>query len=418
MAREEQAFYTPEVEAASPEARSAYVDDLVRRAVAFAADNATEVRERLRKAGITPESIRGVEDLPRVPVLSKDILPALQAENPPFGGMLAVPTSKLRRVYMSPGPIFDPEGDQDDFWRWAPALWASGFRPEDIVYNTFSYHLTPAGAMMEEGLRAIGCTVIPGGVGNTELQVEFLSKVAATGYVGTPVFLLTLVEQAKERRLALSLQRAFVSGAPLSPSLRKTLQSDHGLSVFQGYGTADAGALGYECERAEGWHIAPGGVIEVVNPASGQPVELGETGEVVVTAPNDIYPLVRFGTGDLSAFMPAACSCGRTTPRLVGFLGRAGDGVKVRGMFVHASQLVKAFSGIESVARYQAVVSQANHKDELTIRVEGKPGATLDKGKLTDVLRGALKLRVAVEVLEPGSLPDDAKPLVDERKWE
>ena len=415
---EDRAVYMPEVEAASPEARSAYEDDLVRRAVAFAAERSTEIRERLRKAGITPESIGGVEDLPRVPVLSKETLPTLQAGAPPFGGMLAVSASKLRRVYMSPGPIFDPEGDQDDFWRWAPALWASGFRPDDIVYNTFSYHLTPAGAMMEEGLRAIGCTVIPGGVGNTELQVEFLSKAAATGYVGTPAFLLTMMEQAKERGLALSLRRAFVSGAPLSHSLRRTLQSDYRLSVFQGYGTADAGALGYECEKAEGWHIAPGVVIEVVNPASGQPVELGETGEVVVTAPNDVYPLVRFGTGDLSAFMAAACSCGRTTPRLVGFLGRAGDGVKVRGMFVHASQLAKAFSGIEPVARYQAVVNQVSHKDEFTIQVEGKPGATLDKEKLTDILRGALKLRVAVTILPPGSLPDEAKPLVDERTWD
>ncbi len=415
---EDRAIYMPEVEAASPEARAAYEDDLVRRAVVFAAEKTTEIRERLRKAGMTPESIRGVEDLPRVPVLSKDSVPALQAEEPPFGGMLAVPTSKLRRVYMSPGPIFDPEGDQQDFWRWAPALWASGFRPDDIVYNTFSYHLTPAGAMMEEGLRTIGCTVIPGGVGNTELQVEFVSKVAATGYVGTPAFLLTMVEQAKERRLVLSLQRAFVSGAPLSPSLRKTLQSDHDLSVFQGYGTADAGALGYECEMAEGWHIAPGVVIEVVNPASGKPVPPGETGEVVATAPNDVYPLVRFGTGDLSAFMPAACSCGRTTPRLVGFLGRAGDGVKVRGMFVHASQLGKAFSSTEGVARYRAVVNQANHKDELTIQVEGKPGAKLDERKLADALRGALKLRVAVEILEPGSLPEDTKPLVDERTWD
>ena len=414
---EARTIYMPKVEAASPEARSAYEDDLVRRAVA-ASQKSTEIRMRLHEAGVSSESIGGVQDLPRVPMLSKDLLPALQTEHPPFGGMLAVPATKLRRVYMSPGPIFDPEGDQADFWRWAPALWAAGFRRDDIVYNTFSYHLTPAGAMMEEGLRAIGCTVIPGGVGNTELQVEFLSKVAATGYVGTPAFLLTLAEQAKERGLALSVQRAFVSGAPLSQSLRKTLQSEHRLSVFQGYGTADAGALGYECEKKEGWHIAPGVVIEVVNPASGEPAPPGETGEVVVTAPNDVYPLVRFGTGDLSAFMPVACSCGRTSPRLVGFLGRAGDGVKVRGMFVHASQLGQTFSGIEAVARYQGVVTQANHKDELTIHVEGKPGTTLDQDQLTDILRSALKLRVAVTILEPGSLPEGAKPLVDERTWE
>jgi phenylacetate-CoA ligase len=411
-------LYMPEVEAASPDARSVYEDDLVRRAVTHAAEKAPEVGARLKKAGLEADSIQGVRDLARLPVLSKDDLPRLQTENPPFGGMLVVPPEKLRRIYMSPGPIFDPEGDRPDFWRWAPGLWACGFRPEDIVYNTFSYHLTPAGAMMEEGLRAIGCTVIPGGVGNTELQIEFLSKVAATGYVGTPSFLLTMVEQAKDKGLALSLRRAFVAGAPLSPSLRSTLQKDYRLVVFQGYGTADAGALGYECERAEGWHIAPGVFVEVVDPVSGQPVAKGETGEIVVTAPNEVYPLVRFGTGDLSAFMPTDCSCGRTTPRLVGFLGRAGDGVKVRGMFVHTRQIAEALSAVEEVAHFQAVVSQVNHKDELTIRLESKPEVTLDKGEIADILRGALKLRVTVEVLDPGSLPEDAKPLVDNRTWD
>jgi phenylacetate-CoA ligase len=195
-ASEERRFYLPGVETASAEAWAAYQDDLARRAVTHAAENAPEAGERLRKAGLDAEEIRGVEDLGRIPVLSKDELPALQEEDPPFGGLLAVPPQKLRRIYMSPGPIFEPDADRPDFWRWAPALWACGFRAGDIVHNAFAYHLTPAGAMMEEGLRTIGCTVVPGGVGNTEWQVELLSKLGGTGYTGTPSFLLTLVKLA------------------------------------------------------------------------------------------------------------------------------------------------------------------------------------------------------------------------------
>jgi len=411
-------IYNPALESMSEENWTAYQDELVREAVSFAYEYSQEVRRRMERAGVTPEDIQGVADLWRIPVLPKDTLPELQAQNPPFGGMVTAPMERLRRIFMSPGPIFDPQGDASDYWRWAPGLWAAGFRESDIVQNTFAYHLTPAGAMMEEGLAEIGATVVPGGVGNTEWQVSLMAQVGVTGYVGTPSFLLTLLERAREKGLSLSVRKAFVSGAPLPPSLRRTLEEEYGVDVYQGYGTADAGCIGYECEVKQGWHIAPGIVVEIVDPATGKPVPPGETGEVVITRPDPVYPLVRFGTGDLSAFMVEPCTCGRTTPRLVGFLGRVGEGVKVRGMFVHPRQLAQALGNHPAVARYQAVVTREDHRDELTIRVEPKEGASVDPEEIAQAVREVVKLRVNVDILTPGTLPEDAKPLVDTRTWE
>ncbi len=418
MAEPARAFWSPEIEAMPREEWPAYQDRLAREAVEFAYDHASEVFRRMQRAGVTPDDIHGVSDLPRIPILPKDTLPDLQATHPPFGGMVTVPLGELRRVFMSPGPILDPEGDRPDYWRWAPALWAAGFRPGHVVQNTFAYHLTPAGAMMEEGLRLIGCVVLPGGVGNTEWQVILMARARATGYVGTPSFLLTLLERARELEVDVSLKRAFVTGAPLPPSLRRTLEEDFGVDVYQGYGTADVGNIGYECEAKEGWHIAPGIVVEIVDPATGEPVRPGEPGEVVITRPDGVYPLVRFGTGDLSALNEAPCTCGRTTPRLVGFLGRVGEGVKVRGMFVHPRQLAQALGTYPGVARYQGIVTREAHRDELTVRVEPEPGTALDADALAQRLREVVKLRVRVDIVAPGTLPEDAKPLVDERTWE
>ncbi len=405
------------MEAATPEQWAAEQDRIVRQTVTFAAAGAPEVAARLERADVEPREIRGVADLARIPVLSKDDLPALQAQSPPFGGMLSVPVEKLRRVYQSPGPILDPEGDEPDFWRFEAAVRACGLGPGDIVYNTFSYHLTPAGMMIDEGLRAAGCTVIPGGVGNSEHQAELMSKIGATGYTGTPDFLHTLVELAAAKGWPLKLERAFVSGGPLPAALRATLEGDHGLLVYEGYGTADAGALGYECDRHDGWHVSPAVVTEIVDPASGRPLDPGDTGEVVVTVPSAVYPLVRFGTGDLSALDAEPCACGRTTPRLLGWQGRVGDGVKVRGMFVHGRQLAAACERL-AAARFQAVVSHDQaRKDRLTVRFEGD-AADLDPAELAGALRAALKLRAEVEIVEPGTIAEDAAVLVDERTWE
>lgn len=408
------ALYDPDSEA--PADWGAAQDELAARAVRHGAEHSREIGRRLAEAGVAADEVTGVSDLARIPVLDKDDLPVLQAGDPPFGGMLAVPPGSLRRIYRSPGPINDPEGDTEDFWRVAPAAWAAGFRPDDVVLNTFSYHLTPGGLMLDAGLRAVGCAVIPGGVGNTAAQIDMACAAGATGYAGTPQFLLTLLERSRESGRELPFRRALVTGAPLPPPLRARLQDEFGVDVYQSYGTADAGTLGYECYAKDGWHVATGVVIEVLVPGDDRPAREGEVGQVVVTSPNEVYPLVRFGTGDLSAWNLEPCECGRTSPRLTGFLGRVGEGVKVKGMFVHPRELAAVLDGDEEVTRYQAVVSTgAGGGDMLTVRVEAAPGSRPDAAELGGRIREAVKVRAGVEVVPPCTIPDGARPLVDQR---
>lgn len=407
-------LYDPDLEASSDWA--ALQDELVAEAVRHAWENSSEARGRLERAGVDPGRVTGLSGLAPVAVLAKDTLPELQATDPPFGGMLAVPIGRLRRVFRSPGPIMDPQGEAPDFWRMAPAMWAAGFRPGQVVLNTFSYHLTPGGHMLDAGLRQVGCVVIPGGVGNSETQLEMATGAGATGYVGTPQFLLVLAEKARDAGRDLGIRRALVTGAPLPDSLRGRLQGEFGIDVHQAYGTADAGTLGYECSAKDGWHVAPGVVVEILGPGTGSPVPAGEAGEVVATSPNQVYPLIRFGTGDLSALNHTPCDCGRTSPRLVGFLGRVGEGVKVKGMFVHPRQLAAVLVGDPSVSRYRAVVTAVGHRDVLTVQVEGAAGATLDPERLAERLAAAVKLRLELEVVPSGTIPEGEAPLVDRRQ--
>ncbi len=405
----------PEAEEAPPDWDAAQ-DALADEAVRLALERSREAAARLREAGIARAGPRGVAGLRRVAVLAKDDLPDLQAAQPPFAGMLGVDLGVLRRIHRSPGPINDPEGPGADYWRMAPPLRAAGFERGDVVLNTFSYHMTPGGHMMDAGLRAVGCVVVSGGVGNTAAQAAFASGIGATGYVGTPQFLLTLLERAREDGIPATFRRALVSGAPLPLDLRRLLEESHGVSVFQAYGTADAGAIGYECEAKDGWHIAPGVVVEVLDPGTREPPEPGEPGEVVVTSANPVYPLIRFGTGDLSMFLPGKCDCGRTSARLAGFLGRVGEGVKVRGMFVHPRQLAEALQGVPGIRRYQGTVTEENHRDVLVVSVEPAPGQPPNLDALAARLREAARLRVEVRAVKPGTIPEDAPPILDLRE--
>lgn len=389
-------------------------DRLAAHAIRYGYAHSPEIRRRLDAAGIDPGTIETVADLSDIPVLAKDDLPDLQASDPPFGGMLAVPVAELRRIYASPGGISDPEGREEDFWRMAPALWAAGFRPGHVVLNTLSYHLTPGGHMLDAGLRAVGCVVVPGGVGESVQQVAVARRTGVTGYVGTPQFLETLVERATETDDGHPFERALVTGGPLFPAVRARLENECGIEVFQAYGTADAGILGYECETRQGWHVSPRVVLDIVEPSTGRSCEEGETGEVVVTNANYAYPLVRFGTGDLSAFDHSPCACGRTTPRLVGFLGRVGEGVKVRGMFVHPRQLGAVLSREAGVERFQGIVSTDGRDDVLTILVESA-GEEPDTEELARAVRESTKVRAIVEAVPAGTIAGDARPLVDDR---
>ena len=412
-----EAIYDPENEA-HPD-WGALQDELAATAVKYGNERTREVYKRLRGVNVWAEDIKGVADLAAIPVLEKDDVPELQAARPPFGGMLSFWAGTLKRIYRSPGPINDPQGDSEDFWRVAPAAWAAGFREGDIVLNSFSYHLTPGGLMLDAGLRAIGCTVIPGGVGNSAAQIEVACAAGATGYTGTPQFLLTLFERAGEMGHELPIRRALVTGAPLPPPLRTRLQDDFGVDVYQSYGTADAGTLAYECEAKDGWHVAPEVVIELLVPGDDRPAGEGETGQVVVTSPNGIYPLVRFGTGDLSAWNREPCRCGRTTPRLVGFLGRVGEGVKVKGMFVHPRELAGVLGDDPLVARYQAVVTEgAGGADVFTVRVEAAAGCELGEGEVAALgarIREVVKVRPVVEVVGAGEISEGDGGVVDGR---
>jgi len=357
-------------------------------------------------------------DLERIPITRKERLPNLQAQVLPFGGWLGQAMGDVRRIFVSPGPIYEPEGRGPDYWRFAPALYAAGFRSGDVVLNSFSYHLTPAGHMIDGALEALGCVVVPAGVGNTEVQVKVLHDLSTTGFIGTPSFLAAILARVSTAGEKSPLQVAFVSGEPLSERLRKELEQAHGLRISQGYATADVGLIAYECPMRSGLHLTDRVIVEVVDPASGLHREEGELGEIVISHLNPLYPLLRLGTGDLSRFVPGPCACSRTAPRLQRIIGRVGEAVKVRGLFVHPHDLDRAMARHPEVRRYQAVVTRTGHQDELTVRVEASSStAEALRTAVEESVREFLRLRATVEILPAGTLGEDEKMLVDRRTW-
>jgi phenylacetate-CoA ligase len=351
-------------------------------------------------------------------VTRKDDLPRFQAEEPPFGGLAGVPVEGLARMFMSPGPIYDPQGKGDDFWRFRHGLAAAGFQAGDVALVCASYHLTPLGFMLDDAARALGCVTIPGGVGQTELQAKVAAALRATAYIGTPSFLLTLAQKARELGAPLSLQVAFVIAEMLPESLRAEIEA-MGIRCLQGYGTADLGCLAYECVEKGGWHLHPECVVEVLDLESGAPAAPGTPGEVVCTIFDEAYPLIRFAIGDIAALAPEApCRCGRTTPKLAGLLGRVGDAVKVRGMFVRGAQVEAVAKRLPEVKRVQAVVTRDGHHDRLEVLAEvADPGAAALAATLAEALREELKVRAEVRLVAEGTIPAGAKRLDDRRVW-
>lgn len=374
-------------------------------------------RERLQAAGIDPAAVRTPADLRALPVLRKENLGPLQATGRPFGGLLGVPLHQLQRIFYSAGDIYDPQGPGADFWRFSTALAAAGFGPGDVVMNCASYHLSPLGFIFDAAARAAGCVVIPAGVGQQDLQVRILAEAGVTGFLGLPSYLLALLEKAAAEGHTLQLRKAFVAAEPLPPSLRERLQS-FGVDVYQGYGTADLGLVAYECGTKTGMHLDPEVVVEICDP-DGNPVPWGEVGEVVVTLLDPAYPLLRFGTGDLSAFMAPGCDCSREAPRIKGWLGRRGDAVKVRGIFLYPRQVEEALAPMAGqLARWRAVVDRGpDHVDRLTIEVEAAPGAAPDPEAVAAAVRAATRLRAEVSLVPPGSIPEGARRLEDRREW-
>jgi len=410
-----------ELEMQSPAERSAFLGARLRATVAAAYANAPGVRRRMDAAGTEPTDIAGIEDLPKLPITSKDELSGLQSADLPFGGLLASQVGKLHRIYMSPGPNYVPEGPKADFWRMGMAFAAAGFQGGDVVQNTLSYHLSPGGLMMDAGLRSLGCVVVPAGVGQTELQVRVACDVGVTGYVGTPSFLHTLLTKAREMGTPLKIQSALVTAEMLPESLRAELENDFGIRVLQAYGTADLGLLAYECAEKKGMHLQPEAIVEVLDLETRQPAAPGQPGQIVGTVFDESYPLLRFATGDIAALAEdTPCPCGRTAPKLAGILGRIGDAVKVKGMFIRGSQLDSVFKKFAQVARFQAVVTREQHQDVLTYLVE-LGGEAADQGalksKLAEALREVLKVRGEVQIAAPGTIAPGASKIIDRRVW-
>ncbi|MBL8359866.1 MAG: AMP-binding protein [Rubrivivax sp.] len=384
-------------------------------------------------AGVDARGVTGRAALQALPVTRKgELLERQQAGRradaapwDPFGGFSAIGWRAMtttrraaQRVYQSPGPIYEPEGAARDYWRTARALWAAGFRAGDLVHNSFSYHLTPGAWMMDNGAQAIGCTVFPGGVGNTELQLQAIAELRADAYAGTPSFLRILLEKAAEAGVAVpSLKKALVSGEAFPPSLRDWLR-ERGVQGYQAYATADVGTIAYETAAREGLVVDEGVIVEIVRPGTGSAVPEGEVGEVVVTVLTPDYPMVRFGTGDLSAVLPGACPTGRTNQRIKGWMGRADQTATVRGMFVHPSQVAEVLRRHPELSRARLVVEGEMASDRMTLEVEcagAAPEGLADA--VAASVRDITKLRCDVQLVAPGSLPNDGKVIEDARTY-
>ena len=372
-------------------------------------------------AGVDAASVTDRAALATLPVTRKyELLERQQAQRASdvFGGFSTLAFgAQMPRVFASPGTIYEPEGTRKDYWRMARAMYAAGFRPGELIHNSFSYHFVPAGSMMETGAHALGCTVFPGGTGQTEQQVQAMVELRPHGYIGTPSFLKIIIEKAGEQSVPLSsVTKALVSGEAFPPSLRDWM-AERGVAGYQCYATADLGLIAYETSAREGLVLDEGVIVEIVRPGTGDPVAEGEVGELVITTLNADYPLIRFGTGDLSAVLPGACPTGRTNTRFKGWLGRADQTTKVRGMFVHPGQIASVVKRFPQVLKARLVVSGEMANDQMKLQVETTETAAGLSNQLAEVLREVTKLRGDVELVMPGTLPNDGKVIEDARSY-
>ncbi len=407
------------LETRDPAVREADLMAALPRQIAHAQQHTRAFADLLQ--GVNASTVTSRQALAALPVTRKhELLARQQAHRADdvFGGFSALSFGKaMPRVFASPGTIYEPEGTRSDYWRVARALYAAGFRAGELVHNCFSYHFTPAGSIMESGAHALGCSVFPAGTGQTEQQLSALAELRPAGYCGTPSFLKILVDKATETGVALpSLTKALVSGEAFPPSLRDWL-SEHGIAAYQCYATADIGLIAYETASREGMVLDEGVIVEIVRPGTGDPVAEGEVGELVVTTLNPDYPLIRFGTGDLTALLPGVCPTGRTNQRIKGWMGRADQTTKVRGMFVHPGQVDQVVKRFAQIHKARLVVSGEMAQDEMKLMVESS-----DSGSdwLTDVaqaVRDITKLRADIVTVPPGSLPNDGKVIEDARSY-
>jgi len=415
--------YFDALETRKPQDREAALLAALPLQIAHAQQHSAAMAEILQ--GVDASRITSRSALAQLPVTRKHALlerQQAQRAQDPFGGFSTIGwkgllrSSGARRVYQSPGPIYEPEGGASDYWRAARAMAAAGFEAGDLVHNCFSYHLTPGAWIMESGAHALGCTVIPGGVGNTEQQLAAIADLRPVAYSGTPSFLKILIEKAAETGAKLSIHKALVSGEACPPSLREWFTAQ-GVAAYQCYATADVGLIAYETSAREGLVVDEGVILEIVRPGTGDPVAEGEVGEVVITVLNRDYPLVRFGTGDLSAVLPGPCPTGRTNTRIKGWMGRADQTTKVRGMFVHPGQVNEVAKRFPEVLKARLVVTGEMANDAMALQVETPSASEGLASKIAEALRDVTKLRGEVQLVAPGSLPNDGKVIEDARSY-
>ena len=407
------------LETRDPAQREAALLAALPKQVAHAKANAPAFAKSLQS--VDAASVNSRAALAKLPVIRKhELLEQQQAQRASdiFGGFSAIAYGKaMPRIFASPGTIYEPEGARGDYWRMARAMFAAGFRENELIHNCFSYHFTPAGSMMETGAHALGCTVFAGGIGQTEQQVQAMAELKPAGYIGTPSFLKIIVEKAAEMGVAMpSVRKALVSGEAFPPSLRDWL-AERGIAGYQCYATADLGLIAYETSAREGLVLDEGVIVEIVRPGTGDPVPEGEVGELVVTTLNPDYPLIRFGTGDLSAVLPGNCPTGRTNARIKGWMGRADQTTKVRGMFVHPGQVAEVTKRFPAIKRARLVVSGEMANDQLTLKVETLEATGLAE-KISEAVRDVTKLRADIALVEVGSLPNDGKVIEDARSYQ
>jgi phenylacetate-CoA ligase len=396
------------------------LDKKIRETVANGYANAPAFQARFDKAGLQPADIQGVADLAKVPIQDKDSIVALQQMNPPFGGMLAVPESEISHIFFSPGPIYEPAPERDESaWDVAvESLRRCGFQAGEIVLNSFSYHLVPAGFLFDNSLVRLGCRVVPGGVGNSDLQLKMIQDLQITGYVGTPSFLLMLLEKADEQGVKLTLTHALVSAEPLFPPMRQAIEA-YGITIGNAYATAEFGVVALDLGDGPAMQLMSAPLVQVVDPETGQTVEAGTPGEVVISNFSKVYPLVRFGTGDMAINVDPNPGKSTQEERAIILVGRSGEAAKVRGMFVHPNQLRFATGQIPGVKKVQGVVSQPELKDYFVVRVEAEGvDETAVAEQVKTAVQALCRIRVdEVEFIPPGSLADDAPGMVDARDW-
>ncbi len=418
--------YFDELETMAPEVRRKYLDEKLAAAVNHAYKYAPAVKKLLDSCRISPDKIKTVSSLEKLPITRKTDLIEMQKSELPYGGILTVPPENVERIFISPGPVYEIQSPEIKWF--SKSFWAAGFRKGDIVINTFTYHMSPAGILFHEGIRDCGATVCVAGTGNTDLQIQIMKDLKVTGFVGTPSFLMTVIKAAEEKgydfRRDFMVKKSWFTGEPLSPTIRKTLENDYGISTSQAYAvTEPGGAIAYECEEKSGMHFMDDYVIEIVDPETGKQLGPGEIGEIVVTPIHSSdWGLIRFGTGDLSAYTTESCSCGRTSNRITGIVGRTTDAVKVRGMFIVARQAEQVVRGFDQVSRFQFTVERKAQRDELVLNL-ALAGDIQDKASLQNEISSRFQSTCRVKIdsfrfVEMGSIPEDAKTIIDERKWE